>query len=151
MLKEGVKAPEFSTVDSNGNKVSLKDFRGKDVVLYFFPKANTPGCAQETCDFRDQYGALKKKSIVVLGLSADSLKLQSSFSQKYSVPFPLLCDEEKETLKAYGVWKEKSLYGRKFMGIERTTVIIGKDGKVRKIFSKVKVTGHVEEVLEALK
>jgi peroxiredoxin Q/BCP len=151
MLKEGVKAPEFSTVDSNGNKVSLKGFRGKDVVLYFFPKANTPGCTQETCDFRDHYSTLKKKNIVVLGLSADSLKLQSSFSQKYSVPFPLLCDEEKEILTAYGVWKEKSLYGRKFMGIERTTVIIGKDGKVRKIFPKVKVNGHVEEVLEALK
>lgn len=150
MLKEGDKAPEFTTLDSNGQKVSLKDFRGKNVVLYFFPKANTPGCTTETCDFRDHYSEIKKRGAVILGMSADSLKAQSSFSTQYSVSFPLLCDEEKKILKSYGVWKEKSLYGRKFMGIERTTVIIDKDGKIKKVFPKVKVKGHIDEVLQAL-
>jgi peroxiredoxin Q/BCP len=150
MLKEGDVAPDFITVDSNGRQVKLKDFKGKNVVLYFFPRANTPGCTTETCDFRDHYGELKKRAMV-LGMSADSPKAQANFAAKYNVSFPLLCDEEKKTLKAYGVWKEKSLYGRKFMGIERTTVIIDKDGRIKRIFPKVKVKGHVDEVLEALK
>ena len=150
MLKEGDKAPEFTTVDSHGQPVSLKEFRGKTVVLYFFPKANTPGCTTETCDFRDEYSAMRKKGAILLGMSGDSIKAQSNFAGKYNVPFPLLCDEEKKILKAFGVWKEKSLYGRKFMGIERTTFIIGKDGVIKKIFPKVKVKGHVQEVLQAL-
>ncbi|MFI5174651.1 MAG: thioredoxin-dependent thiol peroxidase [Terriglobia bacterium] len=150
MLKEGDKAPDFAATDSSGRPVRLKDFTGKDIVLYFFPKANTPGCTTETCDFRDHQNEIRKKGAVVLGVSADSPKAQAGFANKYSVPFPLLCDEDKQTLKAYGVWKEKSLYGRKFMGIERTTVIIGKDGRIRKIFAKVKVKGHVEDVLQAL-
>lgn len=150
MLKEGDRAPDFTALDSSGQKISLKDFKGKDVVLYFFPKANTPGCTMETCDFRDHHSAIRKKGAVVLGMSADSPKAQSNFAGKYDVSFPLLCDEDKQILKAYGVWKEKSLYGRKFMGIERTTVVIGKDGKIRKIFPKVKVKGHVEAVLQAL-
>ncbi|MDD5543512.1 MAG: thioredoxin-dependent thiol peroxidase [Acidobacteriia bacterium] len=150
MLHEGDKAPEFSTLDSTGQSVSLKDFKGKNVVLYFFPKANTPGCTMETCDFRDEYGDIRKRA-VILGMSGDPIKAQSSFSTKYHVPFPLLCDEDKKILKAYGVWKEKSLYGRKFMGIERTTFIIDKNGIIKKIFPKVKVKGHVAEVIEALK
>lgn len=150
MLKEGDRAPDFTTIDSNGQKVTLKDFQGNEVVLYFFPKANTPGCTQETCDFRDQYRDIKKKGAVILGMSGDGLKAQSNFSKKYRVTFPLLCDEEKKILKAYGVWKEKSLYGRTFMGIERTTFIIGRDGKIKKIFPRVKVKGHVEEVLATL-
>ena len=150
MLKEGDQAPEFEVLDSSGRKVSLRDFKGKAVVLYFFPKANTPGCTVETCEFRDHQNEIRKKGAVVLGMSADNQKAQANFAAKYSVSFPLLCDEDKQTLKAYGVWKEKSLYGRKFMGIERTTVVIGKDGKIKKIYPKVKVKGHVEEVLQAL-
>lgn len=150
VLHEGDKAPQFSTLDSNGRKVNLNDFKGKNVVLYFFPKANTPGCTLETCDFRDEYNSIQKRA-VILGMSADSLKAQSNFSTKYHVPFPLLCDEDRKILKAYGVWKEKSLYGRNFMGIERTTFIIDKNGFIQKIFSKVKVKGHVAEVLESLK
>ncbi|MBZ5536690.1 MAG: thioredoxin-dependent thiol peroxidase [Acidobacteriia bacterium] len=150
MLKEGDKAPDFTVFDSSGQAVSLKNFKGKDVLLYFFPKANTPGCTMETCDFRDQHKLIQKKGAVVLGMSADSLKSQSNFAAKCGVSFPLLCDEGKQILKAYGVWKEKSLYGRKFMGIERTTVIIGKDGRIRRIFPKVKVKGHAEAVLQAL-
>lgn len=150
MLKEGDKAPDFTAIDSDGQKVSLKNFKGKQVILYFFPKANTPGCTMETCDFRDHHNVLKKLGAVVLGMSADPLKAQANFATKYDVPFPLLCDENKKILLAYGVWKEKSLYGRKFMGIERTTVLIGKDGKIKKIFPKVKVKGHVEEVLKSI-
>lgn len=150
MLKEGDKAPDFTAIDSDGRKVSLKNFKGKQVILYFFPKANTPGCTMETCDFRDHHNVLKKLGAVVLGMSADPLKAQANFATKYDVPFPLLCDENKKILLAYGVWKEKSLYGRKFMGIERTTVLIGKDGKIKKIFPKVKVKGHVEEVLKSI-
>jgi peroxiredoxin Q/BCP len=149
MPKEGDNAPDFTTVDSTGQKVSSKDFKGKNVVLFFFPRANTPGCTRETCDFRDQYSNLRKKA-AILGMSADPIEAQSNFSSKYSIPFPLLCDEEKKILKAYGVWKEKSLYGRKFMGIERTTFIINQTGKIKKIFPKVKVQGHVAEVLKAL-
>ncbi|MBZ5552162.1 MAG: thioredoxin-dependent thiol peroxidase [Acidobacteriia bacterium] len=151
MLKEGGRAPDFTALDSAGQEVSLKDFKGRVVVLYFYPKANTPGCTLETCDFRDQHNAIRKQGAVVLGMSADSVKAQANFAGKYEVSFPLLCDEGKRILKAYGVWKEKSLYGRKFMGIERTTVIIDKDGKISKIFPKVKVKGHVEAVLQAIR
>lgn len=151
MLKEGETAPDFTAIDSDGRKISLKNFKGKQVILYFFPKANTPGCTMETCDFRDHHNVLKKLGAVVLGMSADPQKAQANFATKYDVPFPLLCDENKKILLAYGVWKEKSLYGRKFMGIERTTVLIGEDGKIKKIFPKVKVKGHVEEVLESIK
>lgn len=150
MLKEGDKAPDFTVIDNNGRKVTLKDFKGKDIVLYFFPRANTPGCTMETCEFRDHYQALRRKNAVILGMSADSPRAQSNFATKYSVSFPLLCDEGKGVLKTYGVWKEKSLYGRKFMGIERTTFIIDKEGKIKKIFPKVKVKGHAAEVLKLL-
>jgi peroxiredoxin Q/BCP len=150
MLKEGDKAPDFTVVDNNGQKVTLKDFKGRNIVLYFFPKANTPGCTMETCEFRDHYQTVRRRGTVILGMSADSPKAQSSFATKYSISFPLLCDEGKEVLKTYGVWKEKSLYGRKFMGIERTTFIIDKAGKIKKIFPKVKVKGHAAEVLREL-
>ncbi|MGZ3696810.1 MAG: thioredoxin-dependent thiol peroxidase [Bdellovibrionota bacterium] len=147
MLKEGSKAPAFTLDSDDGKKVSLKDFKGKFVVLYFYPKDNTPGCTQEACDFRDSFTRLKKEKMVVLGVSKDDLTSHKKFSEKYSLPFPLLSDESGKVCEAYGVWQEKSLYGRKFMGIVRSTFIIGPDGKIAKIFPKVKVKGHVDEIL----
>lgn len=149
-LQEGKKAPDFKLPSTAGKEISLSDFKGeKVVVLYFYPKDDTPGCTQEACDFRD---SLKKfKGAAILGVSADAIPAHEKFQKKFSLPFPLLSDESKEMIKTYGVWKEKSMYGKKYMGIERTTVIIDKQGKVAKIFPKVKVTGHVDEVLEAVK
>jgi peroxiredoxin Q/BCP len=150
MLKEGQKAPDFTLDDDQGQKVSLKDFKGKSVVLYFYPKDLTPGCTQEACDFRDNWTAVKKKGAVVLGVSADPVKRHKSFKEKYQLPFPLLSDESLKMLKAYGVWKKKKFMGREFMGIVRTTLIIGTDGKIKKIWSPVKVKGHADDVLENL-
>jgi peroxiredoxin Q/BCP len=150
MLKEGQKAPDFTLDDDQGQKVSLKDFKGKSVVLYFYPKDLTPGCTQEACDFRDNWTAVKKKGAVVLGVSADAVKRHVSFKEKYKLPFPLLSDESLKMLKAYGVWKKKKFMGREFMGIVRTTLIIGPDGKIKKIWSPVKVKGHADDVLENL-
>jgi peroxiredoxin Q/BCP len=150
MLKEGTKAPSFSLLDDQENKVSLKDFKGKTVVLYFYPKDLTPGCTQEACDFRDSFARLKKKNTVVLGVSKDTVKMHQKFKEKHDLPFALLADVDGKVCEAYGVWKEKSMYGRKYMGIERTTVVIDDAGKVKKIFPKVKVKGHVDEVLAVL-
>jgi peroxiredoxin Q/BCP len=150
MLKEGSKAPDFSLESESGEKVSLKDFKGQLIVLYFYPKDMTPGCTQEACDFRDNWGRAQKKGAVVLGVSADSVKKHQAFKEKYSLPFTLLSDEKKETLKTYGVWKKKKFMGREFMGIVRSTFLIGKDGKIKKIWSPVSVKGHVNEVLGAL-
>ncbi len=150
MIKEGNKAPTFSLPDSNGKKISLKDFLGKKVVLYFYPKDMTSGCTKEACDFRDTHPDFKKLKTVVLGVSPDSVDSHKKFSDKYELPFILLSDENKKVLHDYGVWKEKSMYGRKYMGVERTTVIIDETGIIRKIFPKVKVNGHVEEVLKEL-
>ncbi len=150
-LKEGKPAPDFSLLSSEGRKVSLSDFKNKKkVVLYFYPKDDTPGCTQEACDFRDTLKKIEKEDAVVLGVSKDRLESHEAFSRKYKLSFPLLSDENKEVIKKYGVWKEKSLYGKKYMGVERTTVIIDKKGTVRRIFPKVKVTGHSEEVLKSL-
>ena len=151
MLKEGDKAPDFTSTDDEGNKISLKDFRGKKVVLYFYPKDNTSGCTKEACNFRDNMGRVKRKDAVVLGVSPDSEKSHLKFKEKFDLNFPLVVDEDKKIVSAYGVWKEKSLYGRKFMGVVRTTFIIDENGKIAKIFPKVKVEGHVDQVLEALK
>lgn len=150
MLKEGLKAPAFALPDSTGKKVSLKDFAGKKVVLYFYPKDNTSGCTKEACDFRDSFPNFKKLKAIVLGVSADSVESHAKFSSKHELPFILLSDADKIALEKYGVWKEKSMYGRKFMGIERTTFVIDEKGKIVKIFPKVKVNGHVEEVLKVL-
>jgi len=145
------KAPDFSLLDQDGNKVSLKDFKGKTVVLYFYPKADTPGCTQESCDFRDEYSKIKQAGAVILGVSPDKPEAQKKFGDKFSLPFPLLADTEKKAAMAYDVWKEKNMYGKKSMGIVRSTFIIGPDGKIKKAFRKVKVDGHAEEVLAALK
>ena len=151
MLKEGNKAPAFTLPNEKGKNVSLKDFEGKKVVLYFYPKDMTSGCTQEACDFRDSHPDFKKIKAVILGVSVDSINSHKKFTDKYELPFTLLSDEDKKVVAKYGVWKEKSMYGRKYMGIERTTVIIDEKGKVQKIFPKVKVNGHVEEVLDELR
>ena len=150
MIKEGNKAPDFSAADQNGNKVKLSSFKGKkNVVLYFYPKDMTPGCTTEACDFRDQ---IKKfKTTAILGVSIDSPERHQKFIEKYDLPFTLISDADQKVVNKYGVWQEKKLYGRTFMGIVRSTFIIDKSGVVRKIFPKVKVKGHIDEVLEALR
>ena len=150
MLNEGHKAPDFSANDDKGNAVTLKDLRGKKVVLYFYPKDDTTACTAEACAFRDNLARIKRKDAIVLGVSPDSAKKHEKFKTKYELTFPLLADEDKQMVTDYGVWKEKSMYGRKYMGVERTTFIIDEKGKIAKIFPKVKVAGHVDEVLEAL-
>jgi len=149
-LSVGSKAPDFSLPDGNGGTVSLKDMRGKTVILYFYPKDNTSGCTKEACDFRDNLRMISKKGGVVVGVSADSVSSHKKFADKFSLPFALGSDEKKEVLKKYGVWKEKSMYGRKYMGIERTTFVIDGRGIITHIFPKVKVGGHVEELLSIL-
>ena len=150
ILKVGQKAPAFSLLDDKGKKTSLANCQGKKVVLYFYPKDDTPGCTKESCAFRDGITAIKRRGAVVFGVSADSVESHQKFSKKFSLNFPLLSDVDKTMLTKYGVWKEKSLYGRKFMGIERTTFLIDKNGKIAKIFPKVKVDQHYDEVLSAL-
>jgi len=130
--------------------VKLSELQGKKVVLFFYPKDDTPGCTKEACSFRDGLPDMRKKGAVVFGVSADSVESHQKFSKKFELNFPLLSDESKTTIQAYGVWKEKSMYGRKYMGIERTTVLIAKDGTISHVFPKVKVDGHFSEVLEAL-
>ena len=150
MIKEGNKAPDFSATDQNGNKIKLSSFKGKkNVVLYFYPKDMTPGCTTEACDFRDQFK--KFKTTEILGVSIDSPERHQKFIGKYDLPFTLISDVDQKVVNKYGVWQGKKLYGRTFMGIVRSTFIIDKSGVVRKIFPKVKVKGHIDEVLEALK
>lgn len=151
MPKVGDKAPKFRLPSYSGEEVALEDFAGKVVVLYFYPKDMTPGCTQQACDFRDSSSKLKKAGAVVLGISKDSVKRHEAFRDKYELNFPLLADEDGKVCEKYAVWKEKSLYGKKYMGIERSTFVIGADGKIKKIFSKVKVKDHSEDVLEAIK
>lgn len=150
-LAIGEEAPELSLPDQAGNTVSLKDFKGKQVVLYFYPKDDTPGCTQESCDFRDSMTPIKKAGAVVVGVSFDGQASHQKFIKKFSLPFTLLSDEQKTVAKAYGVYKEKSMYGKKYWGIERSTFVIDQEGLLKAIFRKVKVTGHVDEVLAALK
>jgi thioredoxin-dependent peroxiredoxin len=150
MLKVGDKAPAFQSKDQDGNTVKLSDFKGKQVVLYFYPKDDTPGCTVEACGFRDSHAAIRKAGAVVLGVSKDSAASHQKFIKKFSLPFPLLADEDLSVLKAYGAWGERSMYGRKFMGILRQTYVIGADGKVKAVFPKVKPAGHDDEVLAAL-
>ncbi|GJL68471.1 MAG: hypothetical protein NPIRA06_11060 [Nitrospirales bacterium] len=150
-LQVGDPAPAFSLPDDTGNIVNSSELRGKKVVVYFYPKDDTPGCTTEACSFRDGIQELRKSGAVVFGVSADSVSSHRKFSDKFQLNFPLLSDESKAMIQAYGVWKEKSMYGRKYMGIERTTVVIDEDGTIRNIFPKVKVNGHFSEVLEALR
>ncbi len=150
MIKEGNKAPDFSATDQNGKKVKLSSLKGKkNVILYFYPKDMTPGCTTEACDFRDQFK--KFKNTEIFGVSIDPPERHQKFIEKYNLPFTLISDVDQKVVNKYGVWQEKKLYGRKFMGIVRSTFIIDKSGVVRKIFLKVKVKNHIDEVLEALK
>jgi len=149
-LKEGDKAPDFSAPTNGGGTVALAELKGKNVILYFYPKDDTPGCTKEACAFRDDFAAFKKQGAVVLGVSADSVKAHDKFVKKFELPFPLLADEDKKIVEAYGVWGQKSFMGRKYMGIHRVTFLIGPDGKIRKIWPKVKPEEHAEEVLAAL-
>jgi peroxiredoxin Q/BCP len=145
------KAPEFTLPDQNGDEVSLKDFRGKYVVLYFYPRADTPGCTIEACEFRDSFKRTEKLGAVVLGVSPDEPKALKKFEDKFGLPFTLLGDADKKVGNEYGVIQEKNMYGKKVMGVVRTTFIIGPDGKVKHIFHKVKPEGHADEVLACLK
>jgi peroxiredoxin Q/BCP len=150
MLKEGAKAPAFSLPSDDGGTVALEDLKGTKVVLYFYPKDDTSGCTAEACEFRDSWAAVKKKGAVVLGVSPDGVKSHGKFREKYDLPFPLLADEDHAVAEAYGAWGEKSMYGRKYFGILRTTFVIDEAGRVAKVFEKVKPKGHAAEVLAAL-
>jgi peroxiredoxin Q/BCP len=149
-LKVGSKAPDFTLENGDGEKIKLSAFKGKKVVLYFYPRDNTPGCTREAMAFRDGIKKIAKKGGVVLGVSTDSVASHRNFSEKCVLNFPLLADTEKKVVAKYGVWQEKKNYGRSYMGIVRSTFVIGEDGKIVKIFPKVKVDGHFEEVLAAL-
>ena len=150
VLKEGIKAPDFTAIDQNGAKIKLSSFKDKkNVVLYFYPKDMTPGCTTQACNFRDQHK--KFKDTVILGVSIDSSERHQKFIAKYDLPFTLIADIDKKVVQKYGVWQEKKLYGKTFMGIVRTTIIIDKTGTIKKIFPKVKVKNHIEEVLFELK
>ncbi|HLF07632.1 MAG TPA: thioredoxin-dependent thiol peroxidase [Thermoplasmata archaeon] len=151
MLEVGKPAPAFKLAGSDGQVHSLKGYAGKKVVLYFYPKDDTPGCTREACDLRDSWSEIKELNAVVLGVSADDDKSHRKFSAKYNLPFTLLSDPWHEAMEAYGVWGEKVNYGRKYMGIIRTTVLIDEKGKVIKFWPKVKVEGHRDEILAALR
>ena len=150
-LNIGDKAPALSLPDQSGERVSLNDFTGKQVVLYFYPKDDTPGCTKESCDFRDAITPMKKAGAVILGVSLDGKESHQKFIKKFDLPFTLLSDVEATVSKAYGCYKEKNMYGRKYWGIERSTFVIDQAGKLKAIFRKVKVNGHVTEVQAALK
>jgi peroxiredoxin Q/BCP len=147
-LKEGMKAPPFEGLDQDGKTVRLSDYAGKKVVLYFYPKDNTPGCTAEACNFRDNYDDFLKKGFAVIGISMDSENSHRKFASKYSLPFPLIADTAKKILDDYGVWREKKLYGRTFMGIVRTTFIIDEKGIIEKVISKVETSRHSEQIFK---
>ena len=149
MLKEGDKAPDFAVPDANGKPVNLKDLRGKKVVLYFYPKDDTPGCTKEACAFRDSFAKFKRRGIEVLGVSLDSEKSHQKFIDKFSLPFPLLADTERKLSESFGTYGEKKFMGRTYMGNHRMTFLIDETGKIKKIFGKVKPEAHAEEVLAA--
>lgn len=149
-LKEGIKAPAFTSESTSGKNISLKDYIGKTVILYFYPKDNTPGCTTESCDFRDNKSKISRKKAVILGVSKDSIKSHLGFIEKQGLNFELLSDPDGELCEKYGVWQEKKNYGRSYMGIVRSTFIISPDGKILKSLYGVKAKGHVEEILSYL-
>jgi peroxiredoxin Q/BCP len=150
MLKVGAKAPEFTLLSADGESVSLKSFRGKKVVLYFYPKDDTPGCTKEACSFRDRHQTIKRRDLVILGVSPDSVESHNKFRSKYNLPFTLLSDPDHKVASAYGAWGKKKLYGREYDGILRSTFIIDEKGTIEHIFDKVKVDTHAEDVLSAV-
>ena len=149
MQKEGTSAPQFSTTDAEGEPVRLKDWRGQKVVLYFYPKDDTPGCTKEACSFRDAFAEFKKRGIKVLGVSPDSAKSHQKFAAKYDLPFTLLADKDHAIADAYGVYGQKKFMGRTYMGVIRSTFLIDEKGKIKKVFEKVKPDEHAREVLDA--
>ena len=149
LLAVGDKAPDFKTTNQDGEKVSLSDFKGQKVVVYFYPKDDTPGCTKEACSFRDGWSKFRRKKIAVLGVSADAEKSHKKFADKFSLPFPLLADTDRKIVKDYGAWGEKNMYGRKYMGIRRVTYLIDEKGKVAAVWPKVKPEGHADELLAA--
>lgn len=150
MPKEKDKAPDFTLLSDDGKKISLRDFRGKKVILYFYPKDNTSGCTREACAFRDSIKYFEKNNIAVIGVSKDNIESHKKFKEKYSLPFTLLSDESLDVIKAYDAWKEKSMYGKKFMGVQRSTFIIDEKGYIKHIFPKVKVDGHIDEIIKLI-
>jgi peroxiredoxin Q/BCP len=150
MLNEGDPAPDIRVRADTGEEFRLASLKGKRVVLYFYPRADTPGCTTEACEFRDGIQAFAKKGAAVVGVSPDKPARQAKFKQKYGLPFPLLADENKEAAQAYGVWKEKNMYGKRLMAIVRTTFVIGPDGRIEKIYANVKAKGHAQQVLADL-
>ncbi|MBI3356747.1 MAG: thioredoxin-dependent thiol peroxidase [Nitrospirae bacterium] len=150
-LAVGDKAPELSIPDQHGKTVTLKSFKGKQIVLYFYPKDDTPGCTKESCDFRDVESQILRAGAVIVGVSLDGMESHQKFIKKFGLPFSLLSDEDAAISQAYGVYKEKNMYGRKYWGIERSTFVIDTEGKLKAIFRQVKVDGHADEVLTALK
>jgi len=147
-LKAGDKAPDFTAKDQNGKEISLADFKGTQVILYFYPKDDTPGCTAEACDFRDNYQSLQGKGFQVIGVSTDDEKSHKKFETKYSLPFPLIADADKHIVEAYGVWVEKNMYGKKYMGTARTTFIIDADGVISKVIEKVDTKNSSQQVLD---
>ncbi len=148
-LKEGDKVPEFTSKDQDGKTVSLSDYRGKKLILFFYPRANTPGCTAEACNLRDYYTELKNRGYELLGVSADSAKKQSNFKKKFNLPFPLLADEDKSVINTFGVWGLKKFMGREFDGIHRMTFIIDENGVIERVISKVKTKDHAAQILES--
>ncbi|MCO5723627.1 thioredoxin-dependent thiol peroxidase [Robiginitalea marina] len=148
-LKAGDKVPDFKSTDQDGNSVSLSDYRGRKLVVFFYPKANTPGCTQEACNLRDHYGELQNAGYSLLGVSADSPKKQASFRDKYEFPFPLLADEDRKVIEAFGVWGPKKFMGREFDGIHRKTFIINEEGIVERVIDKVVTKDHAAQILES--
>ncbi|WP_162415637.1 thioredoxin-dependent thiol peroxidase [Cyclobacterium roseum] len=146
-LEVGQKAPDFESKDQDGNPIRLSDFKGKKVVLYFYPKDNTPGCTTQACNLRDNYEALQNAGYVVLGISSDSEKSHQKFIEKHELPFPLIADEDKSVHEAYGTWVEKNMYGRKYMGTARTTFVIDEEGIIKEVISKVKTKEHTNQIL----
>jgi thioredoxin-dependent peroxiredoxin len=149
-LKMGDKAPGFESVNQDGNKIGLSDFSGKKLILYFYPKDNTPGCTAESCNLNDNYNAWLEKGFEVVGISPDSVESHRKFKDKYGLKFNLIADTEKEILQAYGAWGEKSMYGKKYMGVLRTTFVIDENGTIREIFEKVKTKDHTNQILKSL-
>ena len=148
-IQQGDKAPEFKGVNQNGDAVSLSSYTGKKLVLYFYPKDDTPGCTAEACNLRDNYDQFLSKGYAILGVSPDSEKKHQKFIEKYDLPFDLLADTEKETCEMYGVWVKKSMYGREYMGVARTTFIIDENGVIEEVISKVKTKEHTDQILKA--
>jgi len=149
-LSVGDKAPRFATVDQDGRDISLADFKGRKVVLYFYPKDDTPGCTKEACSFRDAWAQFRRRKVAVLGVSVDDEKSHKKFAEKFSLPFTLLADPEKTIVRDYGVWGQKSMYGRKYMGTHRVTYLIDEKGTIAAVWPKVKPEGHAEEILKML-